>query len=149
MAQLGHYHCGGDTRLHFRDCFRETLLAASPALRMLHCALSMSRPNPALDFGIDKSTLRYIGSDLQRPECILAERDGTLWSADAGRCGANPAGRLPVARHAKTVGSVFGRFVGGQPISARHDAKLNGMAFAREGDFLIPNLISEPTVWKR
>ena len=39
--------------------------------------------NPVLDFGIDKESIRYIGHDLQRPECILAERDGTLWSADA------------------------------------------------------------------
>ncbi len=39
--------------------------------------------NPVLNFEIDKSALKYIGQDLQRPECILAERDGTLWSADA------------------------------------------------------------------
>ena len=39
--------------------------------------------NPILDFGIDKSTLQYVGQDLQRPECILAEPDGVLWSADA------------------------------------------------------------------
>jgi len=39
--------------------------------------------NPIIDFGIDKSTLPYVGHDLQRPECILAEPDGTLWSADA------------------------------------------------------------------
>ena len=39
--------------------------------------------NPILDFGIDKASLKYIGHDLQRPECILAEPDGTLWSADA------------------------------------------------------------------
>jgi hypothetical protein len=39
--------------------------------------------NPLLDFGIDKSTLQYVGHDLQRPECILAEPDGVLWSADA------------------------------------------------------------------
>ncbi|HXJ41843.1 MAG TPA: hypothetical protein VNH18_21375, partial [Bryobacteraceae bacterium] len=39
--------------------------------------------NPILDFEIDKSALQYVGEDLQRPECILAERDGTLWSADA------------------------------------------------------------------
>src|SRR4030095_8209155 len=39
--------------------------------------------NPVLDFGIDKSALRYVGCGLQRPECILAEPDGTLWSADA------------------------------------------------------------------
>ena len=40
-------------------------------------------PNPVLDFGIDKADLRYIGNDLQRPECILAEPDGMLWVADA------------------------------------------------------------------
>jgi hypothetical protein len=39
--------------------------------------------NPILDFGIDKSAIQFIGSDLQRPECILAEPDGTLWAADA------------------------------------------------------------------
>ena len=39
--------------------------------------------NPILDFGIDRDALGYVGSDLQRPECILAEPDGTLWSADA------------------------------------------------------------------
>ena len=41
------------------------------------------RRNPILDFGIDTSTLGYVGEGLQRPECILAEPDGTLWSADA------------------------------------------------------------------
>ena len=41
------------------------------------------QPNPILDFGIDRDSLNYIGCDLQRPECILAEPDGTLWSADA------------------------------------------------------------------
>jgi hypothetical protein len=40
-------------------------------------------PNPILDFGIDKASVQYTGSDLQRPECILAERDGSLWTADS------------------------------------------------------------------
>ena len=39
--------------------------------------------NPLTGFEVDKSTLKYIGKDLQRPECILAESDGILWSADA------------------------------------------------------------------
>ena len=42
----------------------------------------MSR-NPILDFGIDRGALGYVGEGLQRPECILAEPDGTLW---VGRC---------------------------------------------------------------
>ena len=43
----------------------------------------MAGANPLDGFTVDKSTLQYIGEDLQRPECILAEPDGTLWSADA------------------------------------------------------------------
>src|SRR4029079_14323161 len=41
------------------------------------------RTNPIIDFQIDKTMLGSIGTDLQRPEGILAERDGTLWVADA------------------------------------------------------------------
>ena len=39
--------------------------------------------NPITEFQVDPEKIRYIGKDLQRPECILAEPDGTLWSADA------------------------------------------------------------------
>ena len=39
--------------------------------------------NPIDGFVVDRAEIRYIGEDLQRPECILAERDGTLWAADA------------------------------------------------------------------
>ena len=43
----------------------------------------MSAPNPLAGFTVDRALLRYTGQDLQRPECILAERDGTLWAAGA------------------------------------------------------------------
>ena len=33
--------------------------------------------NPIVGFQVDPAELRYIGQDLQRPECILAESDGT------------------------------------------------------------------------
>ena len=39
--------------------------------------------NPLDGFRVDAADIQYIGHDLQRPECILAERNGTLWSADA------------------------------------------------------------------
>jgi hypothetical protein len=39
--------------------------------------------NPLSGWTVDRAGIRTIGRDLQRPECILAERDGTLWSADA------------------------------------------------------------------
>ena len=41
------------------------------------------KKNPILDFQVDPADIHYIGQGLQRPECILAEPDGTLWSADA------------------------------------------------------------------
>ncbi len=40
-------------------------------------------PNPLKGFRVEEVEVRQVGHDLQRPECILAERDGTLWSADA------------------------------------------------------------------
>jgi hypothetical protein len=31
---------------------------------------------------IDRVAIRPVGHDLQRPECVLAEKDGILWAAD-------------------------------------------------------------------
>ena len=49
-------------------------------------------PNPLIDFQVDQSSLTYVCENLQRPECILAERDGTAWAADARGA---PGGELP------------------------------------------------------
>jgi len=94
--------------------------------------------NPILDFGIDKDTLQYIGHGLQRPECILAECDGTLWSADArgGVVRICPDGRQEIitqrqSGHFATAGSEATRYLTG--------TLPNGLAFARNGDFLISN----------
>jgi gluconolactonase len=93
--------------------------------------------NPVLDFGIDKSSLRYVGCGLQRPECILAERDGTLWSADA-RGGvvriANGSQQLITQTHSEhfeRAASEASRYLEG--------TLPNGLAFARSGDILISN----------
>ena len=40
-------------------------------------------PNPLIGWHVDRSRIVNVGVDLQRPECILAEADGTLWTADA------------------------------------------------------------------
>ncbi|MCA2010128.1 SMP-30/gluconolactonase/LRE family protein [Cereibacter sphaeroides] len=39
--------------------------------------------NPIDGFTVSREDLFFVGEDLQRPECILAEPDGSLWSADA------------------------------------------------------------------
>src|SRR5258706_602114 len=94
--------------------------------------------NPILDFGIDKGTLRYVGHDLQRPECILAEPDGTLWTADArgGVVRLCPDGSQEIVTqrrsgHFQTAGTDASRYLEG--------TLPNGLAFDRDGNFLISN----------
>ncbi|MBP7567839.1 MAG: SMP-30/gluconolactonase/LRE family protein [Burkholderiaceae bacterium] len=99
--------------------------------------------NPLDGFTVDRAALRYVGDGLQRPECILAERDGSLWAADA-RGGVT---------HIAPDGTQ--RFIG-QRADARFssaadeqaddfEAKFttgtlpNGLAFAANGDILISN----------
>jgi gluconolactonase len=94
--------------------------------------------NPILDFGIDKESLQYIGEDLQRPECILAERDGTLWAADArgGVMQIRPGGEQQIVTqrrsgHFQQAGTEATRYLEG--------TLPNGLAFARNGDILVSN----------
>ena len=94
--------------------------------------------NPLRDWRIDPTEVVWVGHDLQRPECILAERDGTLWTADArgGVMRIAPDGRqrLIAARpsdHFDTDADMAASLLEG--------TLPNGLAFARNGDFLIAN----------
>src|SRR4029453_13925948 len=93
--------------------------------------------NPVLDFGIDRNTLEYVGHDLQRPECILAEPDGGLWGADARGGG----GRLQNGREGiipQRQSEPFDR-AGTEATRYLEGTLPNGLAFARNGDILISN----------
>ena len=94
--------------------------------------------NPIDGFTVSKSDISYIGEDLQRPECILAEPDGTLWSADArgGVVKISPDGSQEIitqdyAANFSTSTDVANKFVDG--------TLPNGLAFAENGDILISN----------
>jgi sugar lactone lactonase YvrE len=103
----------------------------------------MAGANPLDGFTVDKSAIQYIGEDLQRPECILAEPDGTLWAADA-------RGGVTRLRHDGSqtfIGQkADGRF-GGSSEASTGDVESkytqgtlpNGLAFAANGDILISN----------
>jgi gluconolactonase len=93
--------------------------------------------NPVLDFGLDPGALHYVGRDLQRPECILAERDGTLWVADA-RGGVV---RINGDDQAIITQKRSGRFQDANTEATRYlEGTLpNGLAFAPSGDILISN----------
>jgi len=94
--------------------------------------------NPIDGFVVDKSKIKHIGSGLQRPECILAEPDGSLWSADArgGVVHIRPDGSQQlIAQQAAAdfanAASDVERFTKG--------TLPNGLAFARNGDVIISN----------
>ena len=99
--------------------------------------------NPLDGFSVDRAAIRYLGHDLQRPECILAERDGTLWCADA-RGGVT---RLTHDGIQEFIGQkADDRFAGASTASAVDlESKFtqgtlpNGLAFAANGDILISN----------
>lgn len=95
--------------------------------------------NPIDGFTVSKEDFKFIGEGLQRPECILAEKDGSLWTADArgGVVKISPDGSQKIITQSHIADS-FGdstddanKFVEG--------TLPNGLAFADNGDILISN----------
>ena len=103
----------------------------------------MTASNPLDGFTVDRAAIRYVGTDLQRPECILAEPDGTLWAADA-RGGVT---RIAADGTQRFIGQrADDRFASAQADTAQDfESKFtqgtlpNGLAFAANGDILISN----------
>jgi gluconolactonase len=100
----------------------------------------MSKPNPLKGWQVDRAAIRHVGQDLQRPECVLAERDGTLWAADARggamRIASDGSQQLVVPRQPADTPSPTDfntRYVQSQ------GSLPNGMAFLANGDFIIAN----------
>lgn len=95
-------------------------------------------PNPLKGFRVEDHMLRTIGRDLQRPECILAERDGTLWSADA-RGGvmriAPDGGQTLICQSADSHFDLSGD----AEQSLVSGTLPNGLAFHADGSILISN----------
>ena len=97
-----------------------------------------SGPNPLKGCQVDPATIGRVGHDLQRPECILAERDGTLWSADA-RGGVMRI--APDGTQSLVTQRADDRFDldGAAARSLLEGTLPNGLAFASNGDILISN----------
>ncbi len=99
--------------------------------------------NPLDGFTVDPAALRYVGEGLQRPECILAERDGTLWSADARggvmRIAPDGTQRFIGQRADPRFGSAASEQTEAFEARFTQGTLPNGLAFAANGDLLISN----------
>ncbi|WP_321892138.1 SMP-30/gluconolactonase/LRE family protein [Paraburkholderia tropica] len=95
--------------------------------------------NPLHGWQVNRDEIRQVGRDLLRPECILAEPDGTLWTADArgGVMRIAPDGtQTLIAQHSKqntapASGDAQQLVMGG--------TLPNGLAFDAEGHIVIAN----------
>lgn len=98
------------------------------------------QPNPLIGWQVDRAQIRHVGVDLQRPECILAEPDGTLWTADArgGVMHIAPDGAQRLIAQTPIEG------LSQQTHRSAADLMLggtlpNGLAFDRDGNIVIAN----------
>ena len=97
--------------------------------------------NPLQGFRIERSSVRSIGYDLSRPECILATRDGSLWAADsrggAMLIAASGEQRLIVPKDAPAANDAREAEAAG---SLLYGSLPNGLAFDADGNLLIANI---------
>lgn len=99
---------------------------------------SVHPANPLRGWQVERDSIAWLGHDLQRPECILAQSDGTLWSADARggvmRIAADGSQRLIAQRVEAGAGSTKSP----EDLILRGTLP-NGIALDREGRFVIAN----------
>lgn len=98
----------------------------------------MTEKNPLQNWQVNRNNIEYVGNDLQRPECILAEADGSLWTADArgGVVHITPDGNQTLVTQKVSSGlnensSAADRMMGG--------TLPNGLAFDAQGNIIIAN----------
>lgn len=94
--------------------------------------------NPIDGFVVNKADIAFVGAELQRPECILAEPDGSLWSADArgGVVHIRPDGTQRLVTQ-----SLDSSFAASTDEATRFTEGTlpNGLAFDADGSILISN----------
>lgn len=95
----------------------------------------MKKDNPLIGWLVDRKQIKFWGHDLQRPECILAEPDGSIWTADTrGVMHIAPNGQQQLIRQKGVVDrelTADNAVMGG--------SLPNGIAFNKDGDIVIAN----------
>ena len=103
----------------------------------------MKALNPLRNFRLTPTDISFVGQDLQRPECILAEPNGDLWVADArgGVTHLHPDGQQRFIGQTRDARFERATGHGVDDLDAKFTTGTlpNGLAFAANGDILISN----------
>lgn len=95
----------------------------------------MGKDNPLHGWHVEREKIGFYGHDLQRPECILAEPDGSIWTADArGVMHIAPDGTQNLIRQ---KGSTDRQLTADNAVMG--GSLPNGIAFNKDGDIVIAN----------
>ncbi|MEI7584343.1 SMP-30/gluconolactonase/LRE family protein [Runella sp.] len=101
--------------------------------------------NPLKNWRVNREEIQYLGHDLQRPECILTEPNGTVWTADA-RGGVVKLGPPAPDGGVFTSQQFIGLKIETAPIGGWGAVYIqavgslpNGICFDTNGDFIIAN----------
>jgi sugar lactone lactonase YvrE len=99
--------------------------------------------NPLKNWQLQREDIQYLGQELQRPECILTEPDGPVWTADArgGVVKLSHAGGQTVLSpyteqdltNFQNLANLEDRYI------AAKGSLPNGVCFDQNGDFIIAN----------
>ena len=97
------------------------------------------RQNPLVGWQVDRSKIHFVGQDLQRPECIIAQPNGTLWTADArgGVMRIDPDGSQKLV--APPLGAPVETTFEQRYVQSRDQSLPNGLALTAAGDFIVCN----------
>lgn len=113
---------------------RRTGVGTYRITRCLSSSHQTSSKMPERQAAIDISSLHFVGSELQRPECVLATESGDLFTCDR---------RGVIARlHSSGETSIYGSEDG-----TREHMKSNGFALLPDRSFLFANLGEGGGVW--
>lgn len=98
--------------------------------------------NPLKDWEVNRDEIQFIGKDLQRPECILTEPNGTIWTADArgGVMKISPDGNqeLLLSDYGKSIADDSGKSFEDRYVNSQGSLP-NGVCFDKNGNFIIAN----------
>lgn len=127
-----------------KNCYHNVVLLYK-LLEYLLMHIQHRNINPLKNWKVNREEIQFLGHELQRPECILTEPNGTVWTADArgGVMKINPDGSQALITPFKESPNPKSEIQNPQSYESRYvqaqGSLPNGLCFDAKGNFIIAN----------